>query len=77
MSTATLLRNLSSTEFDTVGTYDNFSHGSSVIIKPLEAVETPKIEPLKNLSKFSPKLSILKVGDLSILIETSLLPQII
>ena len=49
-----------------------FSDGSSSIVPPLESLEIGKDETLKDMSKFSPKLRILKVADLSLLVEISL-----
>ena len=60
--------NISSAMMGTFG----FSDGSSLIVPALQSIEIRKDEPLKDLSKFSPKLRVLKVGDLSLLVEISL-----
>lgn len=65
------LKNLSNRESDTIGT-GVFLDSSTLVVHPLKSVEIAKGQPLKDLSKFSPKLRILQVGDLSLLIETSL-----
>lgn len=64
-------RNLGNREFDTEGT-SILPQMSSLAVHPLEGVEIIEDEPLKDLSKFSPKLRILKVGDLSLLVDINL-----
>ena len=47
-----------------------FPKGSSVLVPPIAVVEVKG--KAYNLSKFTPKLHLLKIGDLSLLVETSL-----
>ena len=65
------LRNASISELDTKGT-GFFLENSSLIVHPIETQEVAKDQPLKDLSKYSPKLRILKIGDLSLPTQISL-----
>ena len=65
------LKSLSTHRLDSEGN-SVLPRGSSLVVSSIVAVELSKDVTLKNLSKFTPKLQILKIDDSSLLIEVSL-----
>jgi predicted RNase H-like HicB family nuclease len=65
------LKNLSTRRLDSEGN-SVLLRGSSLVVSPIIAVEISKDVTFRNLSKFTPKLQILKMDNSTLLIEVSL-----